>query len=116
VIGAPSLNPGKKSRSRGLENRATRPKKLRKPYSFSAANETRSLSNGDARMGRLSNNGKRPSTDVVRPGKNAVKKIIKKVNKDLPTNVEDELNNEIEKSLHLLKTQKGIEVREDHKE
>jgi len=46
---------------------------------------------------------------VSKAGKNAVKKIIKKVNKDLPTNVEDELNNEIEKSLNLLKTQKGIE-------
>jgi len=83
---------------------------------LSAANETRSLSNGEGRIRRLSNNGQRPSNDILKPSKNAVKKIIKKVNKDLPTNVEDELNNEIEKSLNLLKTQKGIEVRDDQKE
>tara|TARA_B110000285_G_C14802219_1_gene458033 strand:+ start:159 stop:563 length:405 start_codon:yes stop_codon:yes gene_type:complete len=74
------------------------------------------LSNGEGRIRRLSNNGQRPSNDILKPSKNAVKKIIKKVNKDLPTNVEDELNNEIEKSLNLLKTQKGIEVRDDQKE
>ena len=51
-----------------------------------------------------------PSSDALKPGKNAVKKVIKKVNKDLPitTNTaEDELNHEINESLSLLKTQKG---------
>jgi hypothetical protein len=34
----------------------------------------------------------------------------------LPTNVEDELDNEIQQSLNLLKTQKGIDVPADPRE